>query len=382
MRIDVVTIFPQYLEPMRHALLGRAIESGAIEVGVHDLRDWATDTHRSVDDRPAGGGPGMVMKPEVWGPALDDIATGKRRDETLSTSMPHKGVETVGGVVDKHEDLPLLIVPTPAGEPFTQAMAEEFSREQHVVFACGRYEGIDQRVVEDARNRYRVKEVSIGDYVLIGGEVAVLVMVEAFTRLIPGVLGNQASHEEDTFQDGLLEAPAYTQPRLWRGLEVPEVLLSGDHAKIEAYRRHQSLLRTRANRPDLLEHVELSRHDEFMLNSREISTDISVLMSQDEWEKIAPKVAKKLRRQHYPVSAMYVELQDTTCQSETILSSTEPVLRVVIHGVSDATLADATQLVVRCLGQNAQGRNIEWYGSSVEGHIEPNHGASCVWQRT
>ncbi|GAC58963.1 tRNA (guanine-N(1)-)-methyltransferase [Gordonia hirsuta DSM 44140 = NBRC 16056] len=224
MRIDVVTIFPEYLEPLRAALLGKAVESGLLQIGIHDLRAWTHDVHRSVDDQPYGGGPGMVMKPDVWGAALDQVCP----DEAL------------------------LVVPTPAGVPFTQATAQRWSREEHLVFACGRYEGIDQRVFDDAARRVRVEEVSLGDFVLIGGEAAVLAMVEATTRLIPGVLGNPASHEEDSFSDGLLEGPSYTRPQSWRGLEVPPVLLSGNHAKVAAWRREQSLVRTRERRPELL----------------------------------------------------------------------------------------------------------------------------------
>ncbi|GCE40524.1 tRNA (guanosine(37)-N1)-methyltransferase TrmD [Rhodococcus sp. USK10] len=229
MRLDVVTIFPEYLEPLRAALLGKAIDKGLISVEVHDLRDWTHDVHKAVDDSPYGGGPGMVMKPTVWGPALDDVlAAGDGDTDTL------------------------LVVPTPAGVPFTQATAERWAGEKHIVFACGRYEGIDQRVFDDAARRVRVEEVSIGDYVLIGGEAAVLVMTEAFVRLIPGVLGNQQSHQEDSFSDGLLEGPSYTRPATWRGLDVPPVLLSGDHAKVAAWRREQSLHRTAERRPDLL----------------------------------------------------------------------------------------------------------------------------------
>ncbi|UQE76599.1 tRNA (guanosine(37)-N1)-methyltransferase TrmD [Gordonia sp. PP30] len=224
MRIDVVTIFPEYLDPMRVALLGKAIDAGVLQIGIHDLREWTHDVHRSVDDQPYGGGPGMVMKPEVWGPALDAVCP----DEAL------------------------LVVPTPAGVPFTQATAERWSTEEHLVFACGRYEGIDQRVFDDAALRVRVEEVSLGDFVLIGGEVAVLAMVEATTRLIPGVIGNPQSHREDSFSDGLLEGPSYTRPKVWRDLEVPPVLLSGDHAKVAAWRHEQSLERTRERRPDLL----------------------------------------------------------------------------------------------------------------------------------
>ena len=224
MRLDVVTIFPEYLTPLRTALLGKAIDRGLVSVDVHDLRSWTHDVHKAVDDSPYGGGPGMVMKPTVWGDALDQVLT----DESL------------------------LVVPTPAGVPFTQRTAERWSAEQHLVFACGRYEGIDQRVFDDAARRVRVEEVSIGDYVLIGGEAAVLVMAEAVVRLMPGVLGNQQSHQEDSFSDGLLEGPSYTRPARWRELDVPEILLSGDHAKIAAWRREQSLRRTADRRPDLL----------------------------------------------------------------------------------------------------------------------------------
>ncbi|WP_072802156.1 tRNA (guanosine(37)-N1)-methyltransferase TrmD [Rhodococcoides yunnanense] len=225
MKLDVVTIFPEYLDPLRTALLGKAIDKGLVSVGVHDLRSWTHDVHKAVDDSPYGGGPGMVMKPTVWGDALDDVLT---------------------------EDS-LLVVPTPAGVPFTQRTAERWSQERHIVFACGRYEGIDQRVFDDAATRVRVEEVSIGDYVLIGGEAAVLVMSEAVVRLLPGVLGNQQSHQEDSFSDGLLEGPSYTRPVSWRGHDVPAVLLSGDHAKIAAWRKDQSMLRTQDRRPDLLQ---------------------------------------------------------------------------------------------------------------------------------
>jgi tRNA (guanine37-N1)-methyltransferase len=225
MRIDVITIFPGYLDPLRQSLPGKAIESGIVQLAVHDLRRWTHDVHRSVDDAPYGGGPGMVMKAPVWGEALDEIAT----EETL------------------------LVVPTPAGRLFTQADAQRWSTEKHLVFACGRYEGIDQRVVDDAARRMRVEEVSIGDYVLPGGESAALVMIEAIVRLLPDVLGNPVSHQDDSHSDGVLEGPSYTRPPSWRGLDVPDVLLSGDHAKIAAWRREQGLQRTRERRPDLLD---------------------------------------------------------------------------------------------------------------------------------
>lgn len=225
MRIDVVTIFPAYLDPIRQSLPGKAIDAGILSVAVRDLRNWTHDVHRSVDDSPYGGGPGMVMKAPVWGAALDEICS----EETL------------------------LVVPTPAGRLFTQAVAERWSTESHLVFACGRYEGIDQRVAEDAARRMRVEEVSIGDYVLNGGESAALVMIEAVVRLMPDVLGNPASHQQDSHSDGLLEGPSYTRPQSWRGLDVPDVLLSGDHAKVAAWRHEQSLQRTRERRPDLLD---------------------------------------------------------------------------------------------------------------------------------
>jgi len=224
-RVDVITIFPDYLAPLRQSLPGRAIESGRVRLGVHDLRGWTHDVHRSVDDSPYGGGPGMVMTAPVWGAALDEICTADS----------------------------LLVVPTPAGRLFTQATAQRWSSEQHLVFACGRYEGIDQRVADDAARHMRVEEVSIGDYVLNGGESAALVMIEAVVRLLPEVIGNPASHQQDSHSDGLLEGPSYTRPASWRGLDVPPVLLSGDHAKIEAWRREQSLERTRERRPDLLD---------------------------------------------------------------------------------------------------------------------------------
>lgn len=293
MRLDVLTIFPEYLDPLRHALLGKAIESGRLQVGVHDLRQWATDRHKSVDDTPYGGGPGMVMKPSVWGPALDDVIAGTGPAATardLETSLAHKKLAPLddpdsagGGEAEDDGDAghdavgeaqargPVVIVPTPAGTPFTQEMAARWSKEEHLVFACGRYEGIDQRVVDDAARNYRVEEVSIGDYVLIGGEVAVLVMAEAVVRLIPGVLGNQASHEEDSFQDGLLEGPSYTKPRQWRELDVPEVLFSGNHGLVDRWRREQALLRTQQRRPELIEKLRaaggLSAADEQVLDA-------------------------------------------------------------------------------------------------------------------
>lgn len=228
LKLDVVTVFPAYLEPLQLSLLGKAIEDGLLSVSVHDLRDQAHDKHQTVDDSPYGGGPGMVMKPEPWGNALDGLVT----DETI------------------------LLIPTPSGVPFTQILAQELSSAKHIVFACGRYEGIDSRVAEHYKTRIRVEEISIGDYVLAGGEVAVLVIVEAIARLVPGVLGNQDSFADDSFAAGdmqnLLEGPVYTRPPIWRDLEVPQVLTSGDHAKISAWKHEQAIQRTAQNRPDLL----------------------------------------------------------------------------------------------------------------------------------
>jgi tRNA (guanine37-N1)-methyltransferase len=223
-RLDIVTIFPGYLEPLKESLVGKASERGLLEIAVHDLRAWTDDVHRSVDDPPYGGGPGMVMRPEPWARALESIRPEGTR----------------------------LVLPTPAGRPFTQAMAAAYALEPHLVFACGRYEGIDQRVIEWAAEHGPVDEVSLGDYVLAGGEVAVLVIVEALARLIPGVLGNSESAADDSYSVGLLEGPSYTRPASWRGYDVPEVLLSGDHAAIATWRGAQSLARTRQRRPDLL----------------------------------------------------------------------------------------------------------------------------------
>jgi len=239
LKIDIITIFPEYFAPLRVSLIGKAVERGDIDVAVHDLRTWSHDVHRTVDDAPFGGGPGMVMKPEPWGEALDTLT------DPLETSVPQ------------------LIVPTPAGALFTQAVAARLATAAHLIFACGRYEGIDDRVPADARSRMEVHELSIGDYVLAGGEPASLVMIEAICRLIPGVLGNARSAPDDSFgsgepdgpMSGLVEGPSYTRPRTWRGLDVPDVLMSGDHGAIARWRRDQALARTARNRPDLAARV-------------------------------------------------------------------------------------------------------------------------------
>lgn len=244
--VDIVTIFPEYFAPLDLSLVGRARQSGRLTVRVHDLRHWTHDVHRTVDDTPYGGGPGMVMRPEPWGEALDDLVPGGTELDLAP-----------GGA----EPPPLLVVPTPAGTPFTQQAARRLAAQRRLVFACGRYEGIDQRVLDEAATRMPVEEVSIGDYVLFGGEAAVLVIIEAVVRLLPGVLGNADSLVEESHAAGLLEAPLYTKPASWRGRQVPDVLRSGDHARIARWRRSQSLLRTASRRPDLLARFPLEHLD-------------------------------------------------------------------------------------------------------------------------
>ena len=231
MRIDVVSIFPEYLAALDLSLIGKARRDGLLDLRVQDLRERATDRHHTVDDTPYGGGAGMVMKPEPWAAALAEIA------EASPVPAGRK---------------PLLIVPSPAGAVFTQAMAHELAEEPHLTFACGRYEGIDERVLEWAAERFEVRPVSLGDYVLNGGEVAVLAMVEAIGRLVPGVVGNPESLVEESHSDGLLEYPVYTKPAVWEGRAVPEVLLGGNHGKIARHRRNEQLRRTAARRPDLI----------------------------------------------------------------------------------------------------------------------------------
>jgi tRNA (guanine37-N1)-methyltransferase len=219
LRLDVISIFPDYLAPLSLSLVGKAITSGLVGLGVHDLRDWTHDRHRTVDDTPYGGGAGMVMKPEPWGEALDDVLG-----------------EDIEGTT--------LVVPTPSGVPYTQAVAAELATRTRLVFACGRYEGIDARVMAHYRDRVAMREISLGDYVLNGGEVAALAIIESVVRLIPGVLGNPESLVEESHSpelDGLLEYPVYTKPLEWRQLVVPDILLSGHHARIAEWRREQAV---------------------------------------------------------------------------------------------------------------------------------------------
>jgi tRNA (guanine37-N1)-methyltransferase len=226
MRIDIVSIFPEFFSVLDVSLVGKARQKGLVSTNVTDLRDFTYDVHRTVDDSPYGGGAGMVMKPEPWGEAIDSIIG----DETSA----------------------VLVVPSPAGQPFTQAIARELAQEEHLVFACGRYEGIDQRVMDHYAARIRVMPLSLGDYVLNGGEVATMAFIEAITRLIPGMVGNPESLVEESHEDGLLEYPSYTKPQTWRDLSVPDVLLSGNHKAIADWRHEQQVERTKAIRPDLL----------------------------------------------------------------------------------------------------------------------------------
>lgn len=264
LNIDIVTIFPEYFGdetsgPLRTSLIGKAAARGDIGFQIHDLRRWALDVHHTVDDVPFGGGPGMVMKPDVWGAALDEVLAADG------------AVDSADAAAGRSADSGRLVVPTPSGVPFTQAVATRYAAQSRLIFACGRYEGIDGRVVDHMRQRMPVDEISVGDYVLAGGEAAVLVMIEAVGRLLPGVLGNASSADDDSFggaggsMTGLLEGPVYTRPRTWRGHEVPEILLSGNHAAIARWRRDMALRRTAAHRPDLLTALELDARDRQVL---------------------------------------------------------------------------------------------------------------------
>ena len=221
MRIDVFTIFPDLVSgPLGQSLLGRAIEAGVIDMRVHDLREWTDDTHRSVDDAPFGGGPGMVMRADVWFRAVESLDPDRGRTLLLS----------------------------PAGRRLDQSLVRELAAEPHLTLLCGRYEGIDERVADGLP----AEEVSLGDYVLSGGELPALVLIEAVTRLVPGVIGREESHERDSFSEpDLLDHPHYTRPREFRGMTVPDVLLGGNHAEIERWRREAAERKTRRNRPDL-----------------------------------------------------------------------------------------------------------------------------------
>jgi tRNA (guanine37-N1)-methyltransferase len=271
MRIDVVTIFPEYLAPLGLSLLGRAQAAGLLDVTVHDLRDFTHDRHRTVDDTPAGGGAGMVMRPEPWGAALDHV---------LARGGPDGARR------------PVLVVPTPSGVPLRQQSARDLAGSPWLVFACGRYEGIDERVVQDAGDRFDVRPISLGDYVLGGGEVAVLVIVEAVARLLPGVLGNAGSLTEESHEEGLLEYPVYTRPPTWRGLAVPPVLMSGHHGQVARWRRDQRLHRTALRRPDLVAGLDLAALD---------AADLAVL-AEHGWRPVDDGTGARFLARHGPVA--------------------------------------------------------------------------------
>ncbi|MBE1876229.1 tRNA (guanosine(37)-N1)-methyltransferase TrmD [Myceligenerans pegani] len=264
MRIDVVTIFPDYLAALDLSLVGKARQRGLLDLHVHDLRDWTTDRHRTVDDTPFGGGAGMVMRPDVWGRALDEVLGAGPPGDTPQAPPSHEPAPP------RSPSGSTLVLPTPSGEVFTQRHAEDLATAEHLVFACGRYEGIDARVAEHYRAMgVDVRELSIGDYVLNGGEVAALVMIEAVGRLVPGMVGNPESLVEESHgAAGLLEYPVYTKPPRWYGIDVPEVLLSGHHARIDRWRRDEALRRTAGRRPEMiaaLDGAALDRHDTALL---------------------------------------------------------------------------------------------------------------------
>ena len=278
MRIDLLSIFPQYFAALDLSLMGKARQSGQLDIHVHDLRSWTHDRHRTVDDTPYGGGAGMVMRPDVWGEALD----------TVIGAEPGKCV---------------LVIPTPSGIPFNQKKAEQLSHFDRIIVACGRYEGIDQRVADHYRNRgVVVEEFSIGDYVLNGGEVAALVLVEAVGRLIDGVIGNPDSLVEESHSGiGLLEYPVYTKPQEWRGHEVPDVLMSGDHAKIDRWRLDRRLERTAQRRPDIVARIAHSSADQLSTRDREILAENGVLMREDRVAPVEIRAARPDEAEpHFP----------------------------------------------------------------------------------
>ena len=306
MRYDVVTIFPEYLEPLKLSLLGKAREKGLVDLHLHDLREYTFDRHRTVDDTPYGGGAGMVMKPEPWGLALDEVLASS------PLNAAENAAEGTAPAADTTADTrPLLIVPSPAGAVFDQAMAYELAEEKHIVFAPARYEGIDERVLDWAQESFRVMPVSLGDYVLYGGEVAVMAMIEAITRLIPGAMGNPASLEEESHTGGLLEYPVYTKPAVWRDREVPEVLLSGNHGAIARWRRDRQIERTLERRPDLLEAYPVEQWDK---KDRRFLAERGVHFANPA--KAAQKKAKKSPAPQADTAAQGESTQVDTTQPE------------------------------------------------------------------
>lgn len=282
MRLDYLTIFPDYLAPLELSLPGKAVASGLLDLHVHDLRSWTHDRHRTVDDTPYGGGAGMVLKPEPYGEAFDALAI----------------------------DGSTVLVMTPSGEPLTQALARELSTRERLVFLCGRYEGIDQRVLDHAATRAEVREISIGDYVLNGGEVAALAVTEAVVRLLPGFMGNAASLVEESHEDGLLEHPVYTKPATWRGLDVPGVLLGGNHGAIAAWRREQALARTAERRPDLLHASAVAGEWEIVPATRGDAPELLVLQR-------ACWVQEALANDSLAIPALHESLEELVASLET-----------------------------------------------------------------
>lgn len=266
MKIDVVSIFPEYLAGLKLSLIGKAVDQGLLDLNVHDLRDFTFDRHNTVDDSPYGGGAGMVMKAEPWALALEHILGGESNVAVGGDDSIDGGDSSAVDGETGRTGKPILIVPSPAGPVFNQRIAEDLSGADHLVFACGRYEGIDQRVIDWAAEHFDLRPMSIGDYVLNGGEVASMVMIEAVSRLVPGVIGNPESLTEESHEDGLLEYPIYTKPASWRDREVPEILLSGNHGAIARWRRDRRLERTAEVRPDLLAELKgLDKHDRALL---------------------------------------------------------------------------------------------------------------------
>ncbi|HJT80948.1 MAG TPA: tRNA (guanosine(37)-N1)-methyltransferase TrmD [Chthoniobacterales bacterium] len=238
MQIDILTLFPEICRaPLSESIMKRAQEKGLLNLHIHNLRDWTTDKHHVVDDAPFGGGQGMVMKPEPIFAAVEDLQQKAQQTPNAERRTPNAELQK-----------PRVILMSPAGRRFNQQMATELSNESHLIIICGHYEGVDHRVIEHLVDI----EVSIGDYVLTNGAIAAVVLVDAVARLLPGVLGDEQSAADDSFSSGLLEAPQYTRPAEFRGRKIPDVLLSGNHAQIAAWRKEQALRRTKKNRPDLL----------------------------------------------------------------------------------------------------------------------------------
>lgn len=280
MKIDIVSVFPEYFEALNVGLFGKAIEHGLLDVKTHDLRDWTHDVHHSVDDTPVGGGAGMVMKPEVWAECLDDLL-GLEPVEVNDDDSPNISSSDI----EADDAKPVLIFPNPSATLFTQRDATELSHASHLIFGCGRYEGYDARIPRYyCAQGVDVREYSIGDYVLNGGEVAVSVMLEAITRLMPGFMGNPDSIVEESYtgQNALLEHYQYTKPAVWRGMGVPDVLTSGDHGKVDRFRRDEAIAHTAQLRPDLIAQLDCKALDK---------ADRKTLMSLD-WEVSGPHPRK------------------------------------------------------------------------------------------